>query len=335
VSWAGRGAADLSVAAIETRALTKYYGQVVGLEDLSLEVAQGEVFGFLGANGAGKTTTIRMLLDLVRPTSGTASVLGFNCEHQGLEARRRIGYLPGEMPIYPELTGARYLSFLSSLGAQRAPRSRLEFLLRRFDVSDLDLTRQMRDYSHGMKRKLGIIQALMTDAPVLILDEPTSGLDPLMIEAFSETIDELARAGRTTVFLCSHILSEVDRVCQRIGLVRGGRLVAVRTLSELRGAAPRQMTVLFSTPVDAAVPVIPGVTLVVREAQRWVLDVQGPLGSVIPHLAELPVADVALAPFTLDDTILRLLAEDPPSLRGFGGAGPPSSPPGFGETGVS
>ena len=298
----------MSVAAIQTGGLTKYYGPVVGLEELSLEVAQGEVFGFLGANGAGKTTTIRMLLDLVRPTRGTASILGFDCQRQGIETRRRIGYLPGEMPIYPELTGAGYLSFLSSLGAQPASGARLEFLFRRFDVSGLDLKRRMRDYSHGMKRKLGLIQALMTDAPLLILDEPTSGLDPLMIEAFGETIDELARAGRTTVFLSSHILSEVDRVCQRIGLVRSGRLVAVRTLSELRAAAPRRMTVLFSRSVDV-VPGLPGTVLVACESQRWVLDVQGPLGAVLPLLADLPVADVSLDAFTTEDAILRLLGE--------------------------
>ena len=124
----------------------------------------------------------------------------------------------------------------------------------------------------------------MTEPPVLILDEPTSGLDPLMIEAFSETVDELARAGRTTVFLSSHILSEVDRICQRIGLVRGGQLVAVRTLSELRAAAPRRMTVMFSTPVNGDMPVLPGATLVTREPARWVLDVQGPLGDIIPRL---------------------------------------------------
>lgn len=311
----------MTVAAIHTQGLTKYYGPVVGLEGLSLEVAQGEVFGFLGANGAGKTTAIRMLLDLVRPTSGAASILGFDCQHQGLDARRRIGYLPGEMPIYPELTGASYLSFLSSLGAQPASHARLEFLFRRFDVSDLDLRRRMRDYSHGMKRKLGLIQALMTDAPVLILDEPTSGLDPLMIEAFSQTIDELARAGRTTVFLSSHVLSEVDRVCQRIGLVRSGRLVAVRTLGELRAAAPRRMTLLFSTPVDSAVPGIAGTVLVSCESHRWVLDVQGPLGAVLPLLADLPIVDVSLAPFTPEEAILRLMGEGPPSPRGFGEAG--------------
>jgi len=297
----------VAVAAIETRGLTKYYGPVVGLENLSLEVAQGEVFGFLGANGAGKTTTIRMLLDLVRPTSGTASILGFDCHRQGLEARRRIGYLPGEMPFYPELTGARYLRFLASLGDTRPAPARMEFLVRRFDVSELDLNRRMRDYSHGMKRKLGLIQALMTEPRVLILDEPTSGLDPLMIEAFSETIDELARSGRTTVFLSSHILSEVDRICQRLGLVRGGQLVAVRTLSEMRAAAPRRLTVTFSTPVNGDLPILPGATLVTRVPMQWLLDVQGPLGEIIPRLGHLPVADVQLAAFTLDETILRLL----------------------------
>jgi ABC-2 type transport system ATP-binding protein len=211
------------------------------------------------------------------------------------------------MPVYPELTGARYLRFLSSLAHSRPAPGRLEFLLRRFDVSDLDLKRRMRDYSHGMKRKLGIVQALMTDAPVLILDEPTSGLDPLMIEAFAETVDELARSGTTTVFLSSHILSEVDRTCQRIGLVRGGRLVAVRTLGELRAAAPRRMTVLFSAPVNGDVPELPGAVVVRREQTTWVIDVHGPLGDIIPRLAHLPLGDVRLAAFTLDEAIRRLL----------------------------
>jgi ABC-2 type transport system ATP-binding protein len=150
----------------------------------------------------------------------------------------------------------------------------------------------------------------MTEPRVLILDEPTSGLDPLMIEAFSETVDELARSGGTTVFLSSHILSEVERICQRIGLVRGGQLVAVRTLSELRAAAPRRMTVTFSTPVNGDMPTLTGATLVSREPARWVLDVQGPLGDIIPRLGGLPIADVQLAPFTLDEAILRLLSVD-------------------------
>jgi beta-exotoxin I transport system ATP-binding protein len=294
----------MSAAAIRTSELTKYYGQVVGVERLSLDVGQGEVFGFLGANGAGKTTTIRLLLDLLRPSSGTASILGFDCHKQGLEARRRVGYLPAETPMYPELTGGAYLKFLASLGPEPS-RTRLDFLLRRFDVSDLDLRRRMRDYSHGMKRKLGLLQALMTDPPVLVLDEPTSGLDPLMIEAFGETIDELARSGRTTVLLSSHILSEVDRVCGRIGLIRNGRLVAVQTLSELRAATPRRLTVLFSRPVDAPVPTAPGWIVLTHEPQRWVIDVRGPIGAFVSSLAGLPIADISLAPFALEDALLR------------------------------
>ena len=298
-------------AAIRTTDLTKYYGRVVGVEGLSLEIGQGEIFGFLGANGAGKTTTIRLLLDLLRPTSGTASILGLDCHRQSLEARRRIGYLPSEMPMYPELTGARYLAFLSSIGPPPS-RTRLDALLRRFNVSDVDLHRRMREYSHGMKRKLGLIQALMTDAEVLILDEPTSGLDPLMIEAFGETIDELARSGRTTVMLSSHVLSEVDRVCTRIGLVRNGRLVAVQTLSELRAATPRRLTVTFSQPVDREVPAQPGWTVVTREPQRWVIDVRGAIGAFVSSLSGLPVSDIDLAPFALEDALLRLFADPPP-----------------------
>jgi ABC-2 type transport system ATP-binding protein len=292
--------------------LTKYYGPVVGVESLSLDVPTGTVFGFLGANGAGKTTAIRLLLDLLRPTSGSASILGFDCRRQTLDVRRHVGYLPSEMAIYPEQTGAGYLKFLAAIGRQTVSASRLTSLLRRFDVSDLDLRRRMRDYSHGMKRKLGLVQALMTDPPVLILDEPTSGLDPLMIEAFYETIDELARSGRVTIFLSSHVLSEVDRVCERIALIRSGRLVAVRTLSELRGAAPRRLTVLFDRPVNGHLPIDPNAVLVEREPQRWVIDARGPLGGIIASLASLPVADISLTSAGLEDVILKLFAAEPP-----------------------
>ena len=291
--------------AIRLDALTKYYGSVVGVEGLSLEVAPGEVFGFLGANGAGKTTTIRIVLDLLRPTSGSALVMGYDAQRESLEVRRRVAYLPGEMPFYPEMTGAGYLSFLARIGAAPVSSTRLQWLFRRFNVSEVDLKRRMRDYSHGMKRKLGIIQALMTEAPVVILDEPTSGLDPLMIGAFAETIDEIARGGRTTVFLSSHILSEVDRICQRIGLIRGGGLAAVRTLGELRAEAPRRVVVTFSRAVcaDRELPA----RVIARDPQRWELEVDGPLGPLVSALAPLPVADLTETPFTLEETILRLM----------------------------
>ncbi len=295
--------------ALRITELTKYYGPVIGVETLSLDVPAGSVFGFLGANGAGKTTTIRLLLDLLRPTSGSASILGFDCRRESLEVRRRVGYLPSEMPFYADQTGAGYLKFLSALGEQPVSSARLELLFRRFDMSDLDLGRRMRDYSHGMKRKIGIVQALMADAPVLILDEPTSGLDPLMIEAFCETIDELSRSGRTTIFLSSHVLSEVDRVCDRIALVRNGRLVAVRTMSELRAATPRRVTVLFSRPVEAGVALSPDLTIVTREPLRWVIEARGPIGGLVAGLASLPVADISIAAFGLEEAILHLFED--------------------------
>ncbi|HEV8255192.1 MAG TPA: ABC transporter ATP-binding protein [Vicinamibacteria bacterium] len=298
-------------AALRTDGLTKYYHRVVGVESLSLEVPGGEVFGFLGANGAGKTTTIRLLLDLLRPTHGTASILGLDCQRQGLEVRRRVGYLPGETPIYPELTGAAYLDFLTKLSRRPVAGGRLRFLLRRFDVSEVDLRRPLRDQSHGMKRKLGLIQALAGEAPVLILDEPTSGLDPLIVEAFRQTIDELKKRGDTTVFLSSHVLAEVESVCDRIAVIRGGRLVTACGLDELRRRSPRRLIVEFASAVNGSFPLEgrPEVHLVERTPMRWVLQVQGPLGAVMSALAGLPVHDVQLEPFRLEDYVLGLYAE--------------------------
>jgi ABC-2 type transport system ATP-binding protein len=310
-------------AAIRLVELTKYFGRVVGVEHLSLEVQPGEIFGFLGANGAGKTTTIRMLLDLLRPTSGSASILGLDCHGDSLQTRRQIGYLPGDMPFYPELSGAGYLSFLAAIAPTPPSPARIRELLTRFDVSDLDLARRMREYSHGMKRKLGIVQALMGDPPIVILDEPTSGLDPLMIEAFAQTVAELERAGRTTVFLSSHVLSEVERTCSRIALIRRGRLVAVRTLAELRASSPRRVTVTFSQPVPAPAGNNPaaldfaqaekagvyadGAVVVTQEPGRLVIDVIGPLGPLMASLSGLPVADLHVEPFALEKTVLELM----------------------------
>jgi ABC-2 type transport system ATP-binding protein len=301
-----------ATSAIRTDGLTKYYGSIVGIEDVSLEVREGEVFGFLGANGAGKTTTIRLLLDLLRPSHGRASILGFDCHRDSVAARACVGYLPGELPIFPELTGAGLLRFLTRAGGQTVSAGRLEHLLRRFDVSDTDLRRKLRDQSQGMKRKLGVIQAMMTGAPVIILDEPTLGLDPLMIDAFCETIHELTREGRTTVFLSSHVLAEVDRVCDRIALIRRGRLVEVQDLAELRRGSARRVIVEFSQPVEPLRALPPGALLVTREPRRWVLDVRGPLGPTISQLGTLPVADLHVEPFRLQDYILERYADVDP-----------------------
>jgi ABC-2 type transport system ATP-binding protein len=291
--------------AIQVDGLTKYYGAVIGVEELSFEVLPGEVYGFLGANGAGKTTTIRLLLDLLRPSRGRASVLGFDCRRDSLEARRRIGYLPGELPVYPDLSAAGYLDYLAKLDGRPVSRRYLDELLKRFIVSHVDLTRRLREQSHGMKQKIGIIQALMGRAPVLVLDEPTAGLDPLMVQAFRDAIDTLKESRATTIFLSSHVLTEVEATCDRIGLIRGGRMVASGTIADLKRNAARRVIVELGEPVATPFPVLQGVTVVSSAGRRIELDVQGPLGPVLHVLAAFPVHDLQVESFTLEDFVAR------------------------------
>jgi len=307
--------------------LTKRYGQLLALDHLCLEVGEGEVVGFLGPNGAGKTTTIRLLLDLIRPTSGSASIGGYDCSRQSLEARRLVGYLPGDMPVYPEMSGRAYLAYLARLGGVRPNAAVVDSLLGRFDIGPAQLGRPIRDLSHGTKRKLGIVQALMGGPRIAILDEPTSGLDPLMIEAFAEVVNDLRRGGRTAVFLSSHVLSEVEKTCDRVAIVRDGRLMAVRTIAELAASLPRRVTVRL-TPVAAgserffratessytSVAEIdrsdPNIRVVSADASAWVLDVVGPLGPLVERLAGLPVADITVRAPSPEDYVLGLYRGD-------------------------
>ncbi len=289
--------------AIRIDGLTKYFGAVIGIEDLSLEVARGDVYGFLGANGAGKTTTIRLLLDLLRPTRGCAAIHGVDCHRHSRAARRLIGYLPGDLPIYPDLSADHYLAYLSGLDGRAVDPSYLRHLLDRFDVSAADRRRRLRVQSHGMKQKIGIIQALMARPAVAILDEPTAGLDPLMAKAFRETVLDLKRGGETTVFLSSHVLDEVESTCDRIGLVRGGRLVTTGTIEEIKRAATRRVTVTFSAPVPAPAWTLPDVTICHAGPVEWILEARGAVGPLIGALGGLPVHDLAVDPFRLEDYI--------------------------------
>jgi ABC-2 type transport system ATP-binding protein len=297
-------AATTPDAAIRVEGLTKYYGAVIGIEDLSLAVTPGEVYGFLGANGAGKTTTIRLLLDLLRPSRGRATVLGIDCHRDSLAARRRIGYLPGDLPIYPDLSARDYLAYLARIDGRPVPPDYLRHLLDRFDVSELDERRPLRDQSHGMKQKIGIIQALMTKAAVVILDEPTAGLDPLMVQAFRETLSDLKRGGETTVFLSSHVMAEVESTCDRIGLIRGGRIVTTGTIDDIRSAAARRVRVSFKGPVPPPRP-MPGVAVAAVSPAEWILEVRGPLGTLVGMLAGLPVHDLHVDPFKLEDYVAQ------------------------------
>src|SRR5262249_5186942 len=210
----------------------------------------------------------------------------------------------GGVAICRGLAAGGYRAHVRALEGRPVSDAVLTDLLRRFDVSDLDLRRRLRDQSHGMKQKIGIIQALMTHAPVVILDEPTAGLDPLMVQAFRDTVAELQQRGDTTVFLSSHVLTEVETTCDRIGLVRGGRIVTAGPIEALKRAAPRRVTVSFAAPVTQTIA-IPEIAVREQTPPRWELDVRGPLGPLVEQLAGLPVLDMQVEPFKLEDYVAR------------------------------
>jgi ABC-2 type transport system ATP-binding protein len=300
---------DPTESPVSIRGLTKRYGKLTAVKDLDLDVNQGEILGFLGLNGAGKTTTIRVLLDLLRPTSGRASILGHDCQKDGLRARALTGYLPGELGVYSDLTGREVLDFLAGLSRQDLDKQYRHELQERLEFPDADLHRKLREYSTGMKRKLGLLQALQGDPPVLILDEPTEGLDPLMQESFYELLAELKRRGRT-VFMSSHVLSEVARVCDRVALLRKGELALLTQVDEIRKLAARGVRLFFSEDVELE-PVFPeGVQVVELKPREWVLRVEGLLGPLLRVLATLPVKDLEVQEPRLENVLIKYYRED-------------------------
>lgn len=217
-----------TVNVIETQNLTKYYGKIKGVEDLTFTVKKGEIFGFLGPNGAGKTTTIRTLLGYLQPTSGSATIFGKNIDEDIVEIKREVAYIPGDLNIYEHQTGREFLNYFAAL------RNREMVLLEELlDIFDVPLERKLKGYSKGMKQKIGIIQAFMDDPDMVIMDEPTSGLDPLLQQKFYDFLLKQKKKNKT-MFLSSHILSEVDRVCDRVGIIKEGRLIALEDVESLK-----------------------------------------------------------------------------------------------------
>jgi beta-exotoxin I transport system ATP-binding protein len=287
------------VIVVEAHDLTKDYGVTVGLEGLNLSVESGEVLGFLGPNGAGKTTAIRCLLDLIRPTRGWAKVFGGDPADPA--TRLRVGYLPGELALDERFTGQQMLDFLGRLrtdGKPVDPRRQGE-LCERLRLPPLDLARLLRDDSRGTKQKIGLVSAFQHDPDLLILDEPTTGLDPLVREGFFEMLRDAASAGRT-VFHSSHVISEVDRTCSRVAILRAGRLVAVEKIDELRQTLVRKMVVRFSGPVPVAELDVPGAVLVEHNATHAVIEIHGELDPLLQVLARHPVAHLSLPEPELD-----------------------------------
>jgi len=294
-------------AAIHAEKLTKSYGKSRGIVALDLDVWSGEVFGFLGPNGAGKTTTIRLLLDLIRPTTGRVLVLERDSHRDTLAIQARCGYLPGELSLYPALTGRETLRYLANLRGG-VDWDHVSALCERLDC---DLSRKVADLSSGNKRKLGLIQAFMHRPELLILDEPTSGLDPLVQHEFYALVDEARDAGQT-VFLSSHVLPEVQRVCDRVAFIREGKLIALEDVSSLTGRAVREIEVVFAEAVPPSVfEGVPGVTEVAvngKGATSLRLTVTGSLDAAVKKLGEFPVLDLTSRLPDLEDVFMTFYA---------------------------
>ena len=284
--------------AIRTEGLSKRYGPLDAVCDLNLEVAQGEVVGFLGPNGAGKTTTIRLLLGLAQPTAGRAEIFGLDCRRRTVQAHRHVAYVPGEANLWPSLTGAETLHLLGRVQGRVDPAYR-QALIERFD---LDPSKKVRVYSKGNRQKVLLIAALMTRPDLLLLDEPTSGLDPLMEQAFRHSVLE-ARAAGQTVFLSSHILSEVEALCDRVAILREGRLVEIGTLGQMRHLSALTVEALFeAAPPDLAA--VQGVTRVVVDGRRVRLQVQGSIEPLLTALAGTGIRELLSREPSLEELFL-------------------------------
>lgn len=288
--------------AISTTSLTKAYGGVQALRGIDLEVGPGEIFGFLGPNGAGKTTTIRCLLDLIRPTSGTIRVLGIDPQRDPVAVRARTGYLPGELRLDDNLTAEQSLRFFAGLRGGRDDWAYVQRLAQRLD---LDLKRQVKNFSKGNKQKVGVIQALMHRPDLLLLDEPTSGLDPLMQQEVLRLIGE-ARADGATVFFSSHVLSEVQSVAERVAIIRQGHIVEVAETASLLRRAVRRVKVQFGRAVDASsLALVQGVTLLgSADRTSTMLQVEGEMDALIKALAAFPVSDFETERPSLEEIFL-------------------------------
>ncbi len=301
-------------AIIETKGLTKVYTPKTALkavDGLDLSINKGEIFGFLGPNGAGKTTTIRLILDHIRPTSGSVSVFGMNSQTDSVEIHKRIGFLPAELSLWKSYTAKQVVNFLAST-RENAPATVKE-ASKLAERLGLDLGKRVRDFSTGNKRKLGLVIALMHKPELLILDEPTNGLDPLMQQAFNQIMLEIKAEGRT-VFLSSHILSEVQAICERVAIIRDGQLKAVERVEKLMHVGFRKVSLTLKDSVSSAwierVRQTEGVSNMVVDTNRLELRKTGEFGALLQVLAEAPIQDLLVTEPTLEEIFLTFYGND-------------------------
>ena len=283
------------MAIIEVQGLTKYYEDVRGIENLTFEVEEGEIFGYLGPNGAGKTTTIRTLLGFLKPTGGEARILGKDIREQSVEIKREVGYVPGDLSLYGNQTGQEFLDYFSSM--KGSDPDMLAALLERFP---LPLDRKIQGYSRGMKQMLAIIQAFMNDPKLVVMDEPTASLDPLMQQTVYDFLEQQKSRGRT-VFFSSHILSEVDRICDRVGIIREGRMIALEDIDSLKAKRGKKVRVKiegnparFRGPEDTTIE------------DGWIkFVVEGDINPWIKELSQHNVLNLEIESFSLEDIFMH------------------------------
>ena len=286
--------------AIETHGLSVYYGRQRGILDVDLRVEQGEVFGFLGPNGAGKTTTQRVLMDIIRPTAGEARMLGRDCQKDGAAVRERVGYLPGELSLYDSMKVDRFFKMYVSLQKSNADAGHWRTLSERLQ---LDTSRRIGQLSRGNRQKVGVVAAFMNKPDLLILDEPTTGLDPLVQQTVMELVREANGAG-ATVFFSSHILPEVQAVCDRVGIIRDGRLVATERVEDLTRQQFKRVRLSFAATPPADAFTQEGVTVLARDGQGVTLEIRQRLDRVMETAVQFGITDLETIPVSLEEIFL-------------------------------
>ena len=291
---------------IETQDLTVYYGKHRGIIDVNLTVEKGEVFGFLGPNGAGKTTTQRVLLDVFPPSKGKATMFGLDCQDEGVEIRKHIGYLPGELALYANMKASEFFKMYEYLRGENGSKDYWRELA---DRLDLDTNRKIKQFSRGNKQKVGVVAAFMSRPDLLILDEPTGGLDPLVQKTVLEMVRE-AKADDRTVFFSSHILSEVQAVCDRVGIIRDGQLVAIQRVEDLFAQRMNRMDLIFDRLPPVGTFDINGVAELERRKKTIVLEVRENLPQALAAAAKHNVMDIETHNISLEEIFLAYYSEE-------------------------
>ncbi len=292
---------------IELQGVTKAYGRVRALDGVDMTVRAGTLFGFLGPNGAGKTTTIRILTGFIRASAGTARLFGLDAWRDSVALNRRLGFLPDTAAVYGGMTGREFLDYVARLRGHRRPPLQRE-LRERLELSDEALSRKLKGYSHGMRQKVMLVQAMQHDPDLLIMDEPTEALDPLVRQALFSFLREFTDRGHT-VFMSSHVLSEVEEACQEVAIIRGGRVVSTGPVAELLASYTRTMWVEFREPPPNGLSA-PGVAVVSRENNLWQLAVSGDINPVIRELANYDLVDLTFERASLEELFLDYYREE-------------------------